>query len=316
MDSQKQQHSRRARKHHYLSSAYLAGFTTSGKNSDYLLVLDLEKCESRRGKPANVAYQCDLYTVDVFETPDEVEKSHAKQESDILPVIKHVCENKRFSNDELDQLLSFISLTSARLPSMRYYMKAYVEKQTGKPFEEALLDQGAWQWLSECSGKPLDHVFADIKQSMSDKSQLWHVLSIAPVHVMLLNILREKVWSLCIASQDCKLVCTDNPIGAAFPLDYASDASPAFGNPATILTFPLDRHAALVSGVYKSPCIAHVTDSAIAEINTRTLQRANRFVFAPSTDFSFFLRDGTIQKGDSIFELIKSDSAVNRRMIK
>ncbi len=308
MSSHKNQSKQQAKKHHYLTAAYLAGFTPSGNKDDYLHVFDLVKRESRRSKPETEACQNHLYTVEALDIPDTFERLLAREESDILPVIKSVCQKKHFSASELDQLLRFIALTLARLPSTRDGMKVWLEQRSGQSFEETVRDPNAWLWLSEWLKLPLDCVFTKIRQLMSNQSdnlQLWHVLVIDPLYKGFLKLLKERIWSLCIAPQGEQFVCTDNPVGAALPMDYITDENSTFGNPATILTFPLDRHAALVGGLYDFCCVEYVTNSAVVEINTQTLRRAKRFAFAPSTEFSFAVSDGTIQKGEALLKLVK-----------
>jgi len=288
----------------------LAGFTPSGNKDDYLHIFDLKKCETRRCKPEATAYQNDLYTIDALNAPDTFERWLASEESDIMPVIKSVCYKKCFSANELDELLRFIALTLARLPSTRDMMKSWLEHRSGQSFEETICDPRAWQWLSEYLKLSLDYVFTRIKQLVSgqnNKLQLWHVLMAPYLYEGFLKLLQERAWSLCIAPQGEQFVCTDNPVGAALPQNYVQDENPTFGNPSTILTFPLNRQTALVGGLYDGYIVAHVSVSAVTEVNTQTLRRVRRFVFAPSANFRFILRDGTMQKGEALFELIKPD---------
>jgi hypothetical protein len=314
MDLHKRKSDRPAKKHHYLSVAYLAGFTPSGSKKDYLQILDLKKRETRRGRPEKVGYQNNFYTVGVYEESDTVEELLAREESRVLPVVKSVCEKKRFSVDEQDQLLRFMALTSVRLPRFREYLERCVERKSGKPFEETLRDLDAWRWRSEWREVPLDRVINILEYPATHQdyyAQAWHVWSIDPMSGLLLDLLKKKVWSLYIARPSCPFICSEHPVGMAFPPGYISseEEKPTLGNPAAVLTFPLDRHTALVGGLHDSCRVVYMSDSNIAAINWQTILLRERFVFAPSLDFLFAVPGGTIQKGEALFGLVKPSAA-------
>lgn len=299
------------KRHHYLPVAYLAGFTPSGNRNDVLHVFDLHRQTRWQARPSTVAYQNHLYTLDVSDEPASMEAKLAARESQIMPIIRTVCQRERFTADELDQLLSFMALTLPRLPIARRMMEAWVERKSSRPFEEALREPDAWQWLAEHRRQSLNEVVSEVKSYLSrggDTRQLWHVRMIDPLQTLLGGLLRARIWSLCVAPHAHPFICSDNPIGVALPLDFASNEEPTLGHQSAILTFPLDRHVAVVAGIYDQPGVSHVSEPAVAEINAQTLRWLTRFAFSPSREFSFVLPDSTILWGEAILDLARSAS--------
>jgi len=211
-----------------------------------------------------------------------------------------------------------------------------VRQRTGSDLDQAVDSPEAWHWLSEyldkaqpdpgylrliaqaladpplegCeySGLSAGDVVAGVSRHLTStgaKSQFWHVSVMWPRYRMLAAELGKKNCSLCLADDTGSFVCSDSPVGAAWPDDWVAERDPKYADEGALVTFPLDRHTALVAGL-DGNCDARrrVSKAAVAELNSQTMRRATRFVFAPSKGFPFALPDGTTGAGRDVFELL------------
>jgi hypothetical protein len=290
--------------HHYLPVWYLAGFTPSGRTRDRLWVHDL-KAGGRvwPSPPKKVARQRDLYTVSSGPTePDLFEGELARRDGEHAKLVREVCQSRQFPRGRFDDLLRFVALTYTRSPAMRTPMSRWVEQRTESPFEVAVQDPENWRWLGEWLGLPLPTVHDLVRTyAPGTRTQLWHVLLIDVLLHSMLPLLKSRKWSLCVSQSDYYFVCSSTPLGITWPVGHPSDKRPTLGDEESILTFPLDRHTALVAGIDERCCVKHVGRDAVAEINNQTVLSLRThavqggFVFAPAKEFYCMGNDGLLQ---------------------
>jgi hypothetical protein len=264
--------------------------------------------------PKKVARQRDLYTVSSGPTrPDLFECELAKRDGEHAKLVRKVCHSRQFPGDSFDDLLGFVALTCMRSPSVRGMMTRWLEQHTGLPFEEAVQDPNNWGWLAEFLG--LDpatvHGFVGRYAQGNAKTQLWPVLLIDVLVCLMLPLLKSRQWSLCFSHGEDHVVCSNTPLGIAWPLEHPSDKRPTLGDDAAILTFPFDRHTAFISGLDDHCCVRHVGRSAVAEINTQTVLSLKThavqpgFVFASAREFCCMGNEGLLQVTGADFALVE-----------
>lgn len=306
------------RQHHYLPVGYLAGFTPSGRRRDRLWVHDVRPPSRRDPKqprvwrylPVKAARQRDLYMVQSGPAlPELFEDELMKRDDADAKLVREVCRSRQCPRDRSDDLLAFVALTYTRSPSMRAMMTRWVEQQTGVPFEEAIRDPESWTWLAEWLGRPLSDIRALVAE-YTEKAQLWHVRVIDALKHLMLPLLKSRQWSLCVSQSKDYVVCSSSPLGITWPLDHPSGRRPTLGDDRAILTFPLDRHTALVAGLDGHGCGRHVSRDAVAEINSQTVLSLrthnvrHAFVFAPSREFYCMGHDGLLHASGADFTLV------------
>jgi len=311
------------RQHHYLPVGYLAGFTPSGRARDRLWVHDVRQASRRdpeqprvwRSLPAKVARQRDLYTIG-SETaqPDLLEHELMKRDDADIRLVRKVCESRQCARDRFDDLLAFVALTYTRSPSMRPMMTRWVGSRTGLPFEEAIRDPESWTWLAQWLSQPLPAIYA-LVETCAQKAQLWHVLVIDVLKHSILPLLKRRQWSLCVSQSKDYVVCSNSPLGITWPLDHPSGKRPTLGDDRAILTFPLDRHTALVAGLDGPGCGRHVSRDAVAQINSQTVlslrthAAQQSFVFAPADRFYCMGNDGLLDVSGTDFTLVSEPTS-------
>ena len=108
-----------ARRNHYLPESYLAGFTPSGRKSDFVFAFDLQTKQVRRAKPKTVAFEMDLYAVNAPGIPrDAFEVLLADTQDDrAASALQRVCRAGSLPEAELNTLLDFMSLLCVRSPN-------------------------------------------------------------------------------------------------------------------------------------------------------------------------------------------------------
>jgi len=293
----------RSRMHHYLPVWYLAGFTPSGRTNGRLWVHDL-RADGRvwKAAPQTVARERDLYTVASGPTePDWFERELAKYDDEHANLVRTVCQSRQLTTESLDDLLGFLALTYTRSPGMWAGMGHHIQQQTGLPVEKAVDDPENWRWLSEWLGQPLSAIHTVVMDHAGGeaRTQLFHVCLIDVLRDLMRPLLKSRHWSLCVARD--YVVCSSSPLGIAWPVGHPSSRRPKLGDEGATLTFPLDRHTALVSGLGDHCSVRHVCRSAVAQINSQTLRALEThamwppFAFAPAKQFYCMGNDGLLQ---------------------
>jgi hypothetical protein len=329
-----QQHRQKAkRRHHLLPRWYLAGFTPSGRADDSSVVLDLTCRELRRARPNSVAFENELYSINAPEVrSDAFEDLLAEEDRRAAHALQGIRRAKALSAPDLGALLDFIALVVVRSSRSRRELEFWVQKHTGLGIEQAVEDPANWRWLAELSerGQPSAEYLRLVCSALSrtasgghadqglppgemikrtgqqlaatyDKVQFWHVAVMWALYPMLAADLRAKAWSLCLTDEVEPFVCSDRPVGVAWPEDEVTGAYPKYADPKTMVTFPLDRHSAVVAGL-ESECSVPIPQAAVAEVNAQTMRGRPRFLFASSLRFPFPLPNGTVGRGEDVFQ--------------
>jgi hypothetical protein len=325
------------RRHHYLPVSYLSGFTPSGRQDDFLLALDLVTRDVRRARPRTVAYEKGLYAVNAPGVASDAFEDLLAEGEDARAAraLRHVCSTRSLPDAELVALLGFASLLFVRSPRWRRDLGRWVRHRMGADLDQAVEEPGAWHWLPEyldqaqvdlkyfdvvvrtLSGPALDgcqrsglspgDVMAGVSRHLtgtSAKSQFWSVAIMWPWRQMLAAELAKKSWSLCLADGAGTFICSDSPVGVAWPEDLAEDGEPRYADEGVLVTLPLDRNTALVAGLDGPTGVRRVPEAAVAQVNSQTARRAARFVFTPSPGSPVALSDGTITSAEALVQLI------------
>src|SRR4051812_33944610 len=103
------------RRHHYIPVNYLKGFTPSGDSTDRLHVIDLLRATSRQCRPGATGFENDFYKIERDGiNPNAVEYAFGKVENLVAPSLQRVRLQRSMNTEELEDLLTFISVQSIR----------------------------------------------------------------------------------------------------------------------------------------------------------------------------------------------------------
>ena len=302
-----------ARKHHYISAGYLAGFAVPEARDCVFYVFDLNTRRIRQATPESEAWAYDYHRIDKSGiAPDYFDKILAQFEGAVPAAIKALDKNPMCSEDDFAVLLGFIALTAVRTPFFRDGFTRQTELELQLPFEEAVGKAEHWtnleQWLSKVD---TDWTHEDTIRLQTDQthakvrvqaSYFFHML----MHWSTLSdLLAERSWSVLIPyGKDDFFICSDNPVGLESPAMEMGD-TPLFTDRQSILTFPLNRRLALIGRFDEEPFTAEVGREMIARMNMQTLRRATRCLYAPKNTAIGMQKDGSVGYLQDILSLIK-----------
>lgn len=297
--------------HHYLPQSYLAGFTPSGSKDDFLHVFDLELCTVRRQRPIKIAFIKDLHRIDKPGVdPDLWENLLSTFETKVAEVIAEGEVNGYLCDESLNVLLNFIALTAIRVPRLRKAIETVVEQQLGVPFREAATRPEAWASLKRhLPNLKLGLSAEDIERLTSNPAnaslcgQMFHLLSLYMSQDTLLGLLASRTWSLYFAEKtDGEFICSDNPVKCIHSPPILPYRPASFHEHDTIVSFPINRHVAMIGRFGGESVICEADRMLIATVNTQTLLDAWRCLYAPSNDFICLHADGGIGDSRHVFD--------------
>lgn len=103
-----------AKRHHYVSAFYLAGFTIEGKRDSSLYTTDLEAGGQRESTPDKEGYVKN-YNRAAGDTPLRPESLVTEIEGKAAPVVKQLCQTGRMpTGTEYESLMAFVASLLAR----------------------------------------------------------------------------------------------------------------------------------------------------------------------------------------------------------
>lgn len=110
-----------SKRNHYIPRFFLSAFTPSETKEDFLWILDKNKVEQRQDLVKNIAYEKNLYTLDIPETkPDELESGFGQFEGLAANVFKELVHYQKLpSGENYVLLMNFFALLAVRTPSAR-----------------------------------------------------------------------------------------------------------------------------------------------------------------------------------------------------
>jgi len=301
------------RRHHFLPASYLAGFTDSGNARDHLHVFDLRTRKIRRAKPSSVAYEKDLYRLDLpgFR-PDWVEKDvWARFEGQIAPasVIRKAIQDRALSGKDWAALLMFAAAVAARLPEAQDAYVLELEQRAGVPFERAVLDEKHWEaifrWCEKREVAWNETALGRIPRDpncVNTYRQLWCFLCTMLAQDTKYELFKLRNWSLYCSPSDHEFICSDSPFDIIYFPGRLGAGVPRLDEKDTIVTFPLHKRAALVGAFSGGDSISVVDEKRVALVNLGTVSNAHRFLYGPCEDFVVARPGGSTGGAAYVFE--------------
>jgi hypothetical protein len=279
-----------ARRHHYVPSCWLAGFTQKGVKDDQLFVTDLLRKKQWPSTPENAGHQRDFYRLKgKCADPLAVEKFFSRLEASIAPLLRFIDRNRPeiLTHDELDCLLHFMAFQFVRLPTFRPLARRVFDTAGKERLAEALRDPATWtQALIKIGKDPNAHhrdyerskAFFDRGDWDENETPDWYLESGFGSVDQLLNRLRERHWRL-ITTHNGRLVASDNPI-----LLYGSNSEKVGFRNAELIGYPISRHV-FITGTLSRTQRPIENLKLFAELNTLTMLRADAQVYSNAPNF-------------------------------
>ena len=286
-----------ARKHHYVSQAYLAAFTSSGTKDGQFFVLDVESGRAFRTTPGNVAAQRDFNRVDIEgHSPDVVENALAPFEGNAIDAIRRVVETQSFPSDsEWNLILNLLALFAVRNPRLRESFNRSREQTLRIIGDMLASDKKLWDGhmqKAKEAGEQFPNVsFEEFKSFVERGNYKFEFHPEGNLRAefnaldKVLPLLGQRIWSVLIAPPEGpEFICSDHPVTLVWK--GAREGHVGYGLRETEVFFPIGRRVGFY-GAYESPLKPVVTCRPlnVAIMNQRLVNSAERQVYSAVKSF-------------------------------
>jgi len=252
--------------HHYVSNFYLKGFAAEDRNKKYRVQV-FDKCESKTfGALTDKTGGAKYFNRSFSKTdPNNVEKFYSDAvEGPAGAALKRVLQLKSLSStNDLESLLLFFAMTTARNPKQRAMLEAPLRQVDSLLIRSALGDDG---------NEILE------KRNSRDLFPEEHVGMELPLIEPIFDSLCSKNWVILEPDEDAGEFITSD-----FPLQIATanvDRPWGFESPGATIFAPLSKDLAML-GQSGSPKVSKLTldRTMVASFNFGTLLDAYRNIF-------------------------------------
>lgn len=296
-----------ARRSHYLSASYLAGFTTTGKKDGQFYVMEVESGRSFRTSPKNVAVKRDFNRVNIEGVaPDAIEQALAPFEQQAVQAIANVLESETFPKDkDYNLILNFLCLFAVRNPSLRGSFNRAREQVLRTIADLLVSDKRIWDQHTRAAGISSERLpavsFEEMRRFVKGGRYRFefptdgNLVAEFDIFDKVLPLLGERNWSLLLApAGGPDLICSDRPVALTWkarrqkPIGFALRGTEVF--------FPLGRRAGFY-GVFEDPLplIVELKPRLVASMNERVARSAERHVYSAEPAF-VLLHEGKIRE--------------------
>jgi hypothetical protein len=279
-----------ARRHHYVPSCWLAGFTEKGAKDDRLFVTDLSRKKQWQSTPENAGYQKDFYRLKGPGTdPIAVEKFFSRLEGQIAPLLRYIDRERpeKLTNDELQGILHFMAYQFVRAPSFRPLARRVFDTVGKQHLTFALKDRITWNQTMKKLGKDPGTPNTDYEASKAlfekgewsmDDIPDWYMESGFRSTELLLKRFRERQWRL-HTTHHGRLIACDNPV-----LLHDSSGENRGFRTAALIGYPISRHVCMTGTLSRTPR-PEQNLKLFAELNTMTMLSADAQIYSMTPDF-------------------------------
>ncbi len=231
---------------HFVTKAYLKGFTIAGEESDKFIWRYRKSPENKpQKKSIKVVASKDYYFAQEDENgnivPDKLEKAIGEIENISLPIIHKIPSgnNKTFSltSDDLGYFSFFIGLSYARVPSFREPAKEFLKQEVGG-LTNQLLKKGVFPEPPPELKKYLEEG-GEIETTIKNWADLQ---AVGDLSFILSQAILKKEWNFYSPYKGMSFITSDNPVVIIPP--YNEKGRP--DHPLAIVLFPLRYDVALV----------------------------------------------------------------------
>jgi hypothetical protein len=284
-----------SRKHHFLSTFYLARFTDTGTKDGTLWVFDSIANKVFQNRPKNVAYELDFNRVELDgRPPDILETAFGEFEGKAASVIQRICRDGELpEGEEFGYVLKLIALFGVRNPAMRRSMKVAWQHEdrviadllaSDRSLYEHHVQQARDAGFVSGTGLPFEQFQESVWQGDQPPIHIGPQEHLQIELAALENILTSvssRYWSLLVATPDAPdFITCDHPVSLIHKQ----------------VVFPLDtRHALMGERDHPVPRTITLHADGVAEVNLRMLKLAKRQVYSRTSEI-VLLDDGKILK--------------------
>jgi len=295
-----------ARHHHYISQAYLRGFSKSGAKNSRIETLDLSRGNHFTSSVRNVGGQRDFNRInlDDFE-PNYIEQQLSAFESKIRPFVATLEDRGSLKGDTRYTAINLVALYAIRNPAFRENMNLNLAELYRSLAEFSIATEERWK--SICSGMKkagydsIDSVpYEDLKDFV-DRGE-YDVLVKREFNIALelklvegiLPYLNSRSWGILhadISSGNAGFVTCDFPVCLnwidAERVPVLLRQSPGFANRNTTIVFPVSRKVCLFGDFSGKEKVKDAPLDYVARLNSVIILNAHKQVWASKLGFVY-----------------------------
>lgn len=295
------------KKHHFVTSSYLASWSNDGTKDGMLVNLDKSTAQERLSKPDNSAYIKHLYRIDTAKTDGsvhamELENFWQKIESQAMPTIKKCMSTGTMPEEkQLDSVLDFICIHVVRVPDNIKKIEK-ISKQPVQLMVEKLIADGQ-----------VPDIFANLYKTGCIDINIKQNVKLAGITTgipLLLDSLKSREWNLCQVDEGASdLICSDNPVVLHW-LKPNAGYSPGFDMENTGVFFPLGPRLAIQGMWDKKLFLNSISNDVASMFNSAQIGQATRFIYAKD-EFTAMSKDRTLDAKDMVLEKLAKKLSTN-----
>lgn len=304
-----------ARKHHFVSQFYLAGFTSDGTQDGEIHAFDIQQRISWKTNTKEIAVERDFNAIPTKNgVSDELEKQLATFEAQAASTFQRIRQSKVIpEGDDYATLVNFIALIGVRRPSMRKQLDEAQTEIFRTHLEIYLSSEEMWRNYCERSKKDGAKGFVDLPYNEARKMFLesdWsirsHPSSFHPIEFEVLDkviqLLARRDWSLLLAPNSSFFVTSDHPVNLNWTLPGKKPFwGPGYGSKHSMVVFPLSKEICLMGKFDSQTVTKEVDRSFVATINSIVMMGCIRFAYSPASSFECLKEDMSVTSSEHFF---------------
>jgi hypothetical protein len=281
-----------ARKHHYVTAAYLAQFTNTGTKKGMLCAVDFSTKKFFTAKPDDVAFELDFNRIEIDGmAPDALETAMRGVEGRAIREIREICKTSRLVNmDAFSYIYNLITLFAVRNPAMRE-AALVAERHMARIVLDVMTSSKEMYKQQIERSKEAGFMRADLNVSYDQMKDFArrdaytisiptqrHIHSEFTIFPEMLDKVAQRYWSVMRVKNDAPdLITCDRP-------------APARLGDKTIVFTIGPRHALMGASELHAPAEFEIGASEVAEINTELMGQVIKQIYSRTSGVTL-LRD-------------------------
>jgi len=281
-----------ARKHHYVTAAYLAQFTNTGTKKGLLCAVDFSTEKFFPAKPDDVAFEPDFNRIEIDGmAPDALETAMGGVEGRAIREIREICKTGKLPDmDAFSYIYNLITLFAVRNPALREAVRV-AERHMARVMLDVMTSSKEMYEQQTKRTKEAGFIRADLNVSYDQMKDFAtrdaytisiptqrHIHSEFTIFPKMLDKVAQRYWSVMTVKNEAPdLITCDRP-------------APTRLGDRTIAFTISPRYALLGASKLYAPAEFEIDASAVAEINTQLMKQAIKQIYSRTSQVTL-LRD-------------------------
>lgn len=303
-----------ARRHHFISQFYLAGFTKAWTKKSSFYCFDLLNKRSFKLTPKQVGLKRDFNRVDIKGQDQNVlENELAQFEAKAKNALDQLHEDLDFSGEVKEIIISFMALLAVRSDQRRKHLEDPMKRTAEIIMDMATSSKEQWDYHNDKLKEDNSINYSDVsyEDAKKFKNNKNYKITIAREKMIdiefklvetLVPLLSARGWTLVDSNDlDEVFITSDDPINLYFTNGLTN---PGFGLKDTQIYFPLSKNLALIGDFDLKDKTIKCTREHLAFLNSIVIEHASKQIYATKERFLFSYKEKKILNGKMLFDIL------------